>query len=177
MVMAKKKVKKTKKTKTKKKVVRKKKVSRKKKIARKASVTSKKMTGEKVVGMVDHFFGHISVAAFKVKNPLKVGDMIHVKGHTTDFVQRVDSIQSNHNSIPMAKKGVEVGIKVKGKCRTGDMVFIAAKEQAVVPKIAEPMIMKKPLFPRADMNALGQEKRTPAAKKPASYDNKKFLSF
>ena len=75
--------------------------------------------------------------------------MIHVKGHTTDFVQRVDSIQSNHNSLPMAKKGVEVGIKVKGKCREGDTVFLAAKEQGV----------------------------TPLPKKADTDDNKKFVAF
>jgi len=127
----------------------KKKVTKKKKIIRKKKAVKAK--GEKAVGLVDHFFGHISVAAFKVKAPLRVGDMIHVKGHTTDFVQQIDSIQSNHQSIPLAKKGVEVGIKVKGKCRVGDTVFLAAKEQGVTPP--------------------------PATKKSNSYSEKKFLSF
>jgi hypothetical protein len=123
---AKRKVKKVKKKKVvrKKKKVRKVKV-RKKKVVRKKMVKAEKK--EKVLGMVDHFFGNISVAAIKVKSPIKVGDVIHIKGHTTDFTQKIDSMQIEHQSVLKAKKGDDIGIKVKEKVREHDVVSLAAK--------------------------------------------------
>ncbi|MEE8637901.1 MAG: hypothetical protein V3T21_02535 [Candidatus Margulisiibacteriota bacterium] len=119
--MAKKKAKRKVKKAKKKKVVRK-----KKKIIRKKVVKAK--AKEKVLGMVDHFFGKISVAAIRIKSPIKVGDVIHIKGHTTDFTQRVDSMQIEHQSVLKAKKGDDIGIRVKDKVREHDVVSLAAKE-------------------------------------------------
>lgn len=184
MVMAKKKGKKKAKKTTKAKKSKKKVVRRKKKAVHKAAPAKTMKTKEKMVGTVDHFFGHISVAAFKVKAPLKVGDMIHIKGHTTDFIQRVDSMQSNHNEIQMAKKGVEIGIKVKGKCRVGDTVFIAAKEQGLTAQVAKPMVLQTPMFPKMQPKAQPQRTATPPRpmiqpkpKPPGGYSEKKFFSF
>ena len=128
--MARKKAKKKVKKAKKKKVVRKKKKvgkvkARKKKIIRKKAVKAKRK--EKVLGMVDHFFGKISVAAIRIKSPIKVGDVIHIKGHTTDFTQRVDSMQIEHQNVLKAKKGDDIGISVKDKVREHDVVSLAAK--------------------------------------------------
>ncbi len=101
-----------------------------KKVAAKLALPKKPK--EKMLGMVDHYFGKIAVAAIKVKAPIKVGDVIHVQGHTTDFVQKVDSIQIEHQSVPLAKKGDDIGIKVKEHVREHDVVYLAA-EQAVAP--------------------------------------------
>ena len=87
--------------------------------------------------MVDHYFGKIAVAAIKVKAPIKVGDIIHIQGHTTDFVQKIDSIQIEHQSVPAAKKGDDIGIKVKGHVREHDVVYFAA-EQNVAPTAQPP---------------------------------------
>jgi len=86
-----------------------------------AEVKAKK---EKKVGEVAHYFGKISVAAIKVKSEIKVGDVVHIKGHTTDFEQPIESIQIEHESVPKAKKGDDIGIKVKDHVREGDEVFI-----------------------------------------------------
>ena len=80
---------------------------------------------EKEVGFVEHYFGKAMVAAIKLKKSgLKVGDTIHIKGHTSDFTQKVDSIQIDHKPVAEAKKGSDIGIKVKEHARENDTVFI-----------------------------------------------------
>ena len=81
-------------------------------------------TKEKKVGEIAHYFGKIGVAALKLKAEIKVGDTLHIKGHTTDFEQVVDSMQMEHQNIQNAKKGDDIGIKVKDHVREGDEVFI-----------------------------------------------------
>jgi len=76
------------------------------------------------VGEITHYFGHISVGAIKLTDgELKIGDEIHIKGHTTDFNQKITSMQIEHNSIEVAKKGDEIGIKVEQHVRKGDIVY------------------------------------------------------
>lgn len=79
---------------------------------------------DKPIGEVTHYFDKIQVAAIKLSKPLKVGDAIKIQGHTTQFDQTVDSIQINHKSVQKAKKGDEIGIKVRDKARSGDDVYI-----------------------------------------------------
>jgi putative protease len=81
------------------------------------------LTGETFVGPVDDFFGHIGVIAMTLKAPLKAGDKIHVRGHTTEITQRVESMQIEHKTVPSARSGDGVGIRVNGKARRGDYVY------------------------------------------------------
>lgn len=81
---------------------------------------------EEKVGAVTHYFGHIQVAAIKLDAPLKVGDTIHIKGHTSDFVQKIGSMQFEHESIEAGKPGQEVAIKVVEHARQHDEVFKVA---------------------------------------------------
>lgn len=78
---------------------------------------------EERVGTVEDYFAKISVIAVKLEGELKVGDKIHIKGHTTDFYQQVESMQIEHNQVTSAKKGDSVGIKVSERCRKGDVVY------------------------------------------------------
>lgn len=75
------------------------------------------------VGKVTHFFSKIGVAIIEVKDKIKKGDKIHIKGHTTDFVQKVESMQINHKPINEANPGDDIGLKVKEKVREGDIVY------------------------------------------------------
>lgn len=84
------------------------------------------MADEKPLGKITHYFSKIGVGIIKLTGPLKVGDQIQFKGHTTDFTQMVDSIQLEHRPIQAAKKGDEVGIKAAQKVREGDQVYPAA---------------------------------------------------
>ena len=79
---------------------------------------------EKKIGEISTFFSHVGVAAIKLSGKLKAGDKIHVKGHTTDFEQKVESMQIEKKKVTEAKKGDHIGIKVKEKVRPNDKVFL-----------------------------------------------------
>lgn len=75
------------------------------------------------LGIVDDYFSHVGVMAFKLDGELKVGDTIHIKGHTTEIVQTVESIEIEHKKLDLAKKGDNVGIKTKDRVRKGDTIY------------------------------------------------------
>ena len=84
---------------------------------------------ERKVGFVSHYFGHIMVAAIEItEGELKVGETIHFKGHTTDFTQKVDSIQIEHANVTVAKKGDSIGMKVIEHARQHDEVYVVIEE-------------------------------------------------
>ena len=80
---------------------------------------------EVAIGVIEKYFGKIGVAAIRIANgEMRVGDKIHIKGHSTDFEQTVDSMQVEHASVEIAGPGSEVGIKVKEKVHENDKVFL-----------------------------------------------------
>lgn len=87
------------------------------------------MAEEKEIGTVTHYFGKIDVAAIKItKDTLSPGDTIHIKGHTTDLTQQVDSIQIDSKPIEKAKRGNEIGISIKDHVRENDIVYKVIKQ-------------------------------------------------
>ena len=79
---------------------------------------------EKKVGEIIKFFGKISVAAIRLsEGSLKVGDTIHIVGHTSDVTQAIDSIQIENKNVQEAGPGADIGIKVQGKMREHDTVY------------------------------------------------------
>jgi putative protease len=78
---------------------------------------------EKPVGKVTHYYTHLSVAVVELEDELKIGDVIHIKGHTSDFTQTVDSMQIEHQPIEVAKPGQAIGLKVKEHARENDIVY------------------------------------------------------
>ncbi len=79
---------------------------------------------EKEIGEISTYFTHVEVAAIKLSGKLKIGDKIHIKGHTTDFEQKVESMQIEKKKVAQAKKGDHIGIKVKEKVRPHDKIFL-----------------------------------------------------
>ena len=79
---------------------------------------------EKKIGKITHFFAKPSAAVLKLDKKLKLGDEIHIKGHTTDFTEKVDSIQIEHKEVESAKKGDNAAILVKERVRKGDEVYL-----------------------------------------------------
>ncbi len=79
---------------------------------------------EQLIGKVTHYFGKAQVAAIEITaGELHVGDTIHIKGHTSDFTQTVDSMQVEHAPVEVAKVGDQIGIKVADHAREHDDVF------------------------------------------------------
>lgn len=81
---------------------------------------------EKQIGVVSHYFDELGVAVIKLtKGALAIGDTIKIKGgEDTDFDQEIDSMQIDHEKIVKAKKGQEIGLKVKKIAREGYKVYL-----------------------------------------------------
>ena len=77
----------------------------------------------KAVGKVAHYYDSLGVAAIDLSDKLKIGDEIRIKGSTTDFTQKVTSMQVEHKPVKEAKKGDSIGIKVEDKVRVNDLVY------------------------------------------------------
>jgi len=99
-----------------------KKVSKKKSIVKVPGAKKKK---ENVVGKITHYFPKVRAAVIKLEAPLKVGDAIKIKGHTTNFQQAITSMQIDRVPIDQAKKGQEIGLLVDSRVRQHDIVYKA----------------------------------------------------
>jgi translation elongation factor EF-1alpha len=82
---------------------------------------------EEAIGTVTHWFGHISVAGIRLTAPLKVGDRIHIKGHTTDLVETVKSMEIDHKKVELAKPGDDVALAIEGRAHEHDLIFREAE--------------------------------------------------
>lgn len=78
---------------------------------------------EKLIGKITHYYSNLGVAIIKLSDKLKMGDKIKIKGSEIDFDQEVESMQVEHEVIREAKKGDEVGLKIKEKAREGNQVY------------------------------------------------------
>ena len=75
------------------------------------------------IGRISAFFAHPSAAVIELTKPLRVGETIYIKGHTTDFQQVVESLQVDRQPLQEAQTGQAVGLKVKERCRKQDIVY------------------------------------------------------
>lgn len=78
---------------------------------------------EVVVGTVNDFFARLVVAGIELSAPLNQGDTIHIKGHTSDIMMTVQSMQIDNVNVSEAKSGDAIGIKVTDRVRKGDVVY------------------------------------------------------
>ena len=78
---------------------------------------------EKEIGIVSHYFGKVGVGMIQLTDGIKIGDTIHVKGHSGDFTQQVSSMQQDYKNIQEAGAGQEVAIKLDQKTHENDKVY------------------------------------------------------
>jgi putative protease len=79
---------------------------------------------EEEIGRVMLFFAKPCVAAVEITSgTLSVGDSIRLKGSTTDFEQKIESMEIDRSPVTSATTGQSVGIKVKDRVRPNDKVF------------------------------------------------------
>ena len=88
-----------------------------------ASPPEQPAPGERI-GVVTHYYGNLLVAIVKLEaGTLRVGDSIHIRGHTSDFSQRVESLQVEHAAVNEVGPNDEFGIKVVQHVREHDVVY------------------------------------------------------
>jgi len=80
-------------------------------------------TEKKLVGKVSHYFTKIGVAVIELTGTLSIDDNISIEGASTNFTQKIDSMQIEHKNINKAKKGDSIGLKVIDRVREGDLVY------------------------------------------------------
>ena len=87
-------------------------------------VSQEKRKALEVIGKITHYFPKVKAGVMKItKKTLALGDVVHIKGHTTDFKQKVDSIQLDRAPLKKASKGQEIGLRVKSRVRQNDVVY------------------------------------------------------
>jgi putative protease len=80
------------------------------------------------IGKVTHYYSHLSVAVLQLTDDLKVGEMIHFLGHTTDFNQKVNSMEINHHHVVTVNPGDNVALKVIEPVREHDIIYRVTEE-------------------------------------------------
>jgi len=75
------------------------------------------------IGRISHYYSHLSVAAIHLDAPLNVGQRIRIKGHTTDLVQIVQSLEVEHRPVERAVPGEDVALKVQDHVREHDVIY------------------------------------------------------
>jgi GTPase len=80
---------------------------------------------EEAIGTVSHYYSHLGVAIVQInKGKLKTGDTVHIKGHTADFTQPVESMEYEHQHIDQAEAGQNIGLRVKDHTREHDIIYL-----------------------------------------------------
>ncbi len=78
---------------------------------------------EKKIGKITHFYDRISVAVLSLTDDLELGDEIRISGHTTDFTQKITSLEIEHEKVLTAEPGDEVALKVIEPVRKRDKIY------------------------------------------------------
>lgn len=93
-----------------------------------AAPASVAATVPELVGRISHYFAHVNAGVIVLEHGvLRVGDTVHIRGHTTDFYQRLEHMEVDHRPIELARAGQSVGIQVAQRVREHDQVFKVSK--------------------------------------------------
>ena len=85
---------------------------------------------EEKIGRITHHFSKINVGVIEItKGELRVGETIHIKGHTTDFYQKIQSLQVEYNPVDSIAEGESAGLKVESPVRENDLVLKVIEEE------------------------------------------------
>ena len=79
---------------------------------------------EERIGSVIKFFDKTSVAAVKLDfGDLAIGDTVRIKGAATDFMQKVETMEFDHQPVQKAIRGQFTGIKLSQPAKPFDLVY------------------------------------------------------
>jgi putative protease len=73
------------------------------------------------IGVVTHYYNHLNVAVLKLNQGLNLGDRIHILGHSTDFIEKVTSMEVNHHAVGVVDPGRcgDQGHRARPRARPG----------------------------------------------------------
>ena len=93
--------------------------------AKAPSRPAKEASSEQRIGVVTHYYSHLSVVIMQLEPgaTLRVGDVIHIWGHTTDFKQKVESLEIDRAPVAEVGSKDDFGLKVIEHAREHDVVF------------------------------------------------------
>jgi putative protease len=80
------------------------------------------------IGKVTHYYNHLNVAVLQLTDRLKIGETIHILGHTTDFIQKVASMEVNHHRVVVGEPGEDVAVKVVEPVHVHDTIYRVTKD-------------------------------------------------
>lgn len=83
---------------------------------------------EEQIGTITHYYSHLNVAVLQLTDRLKVGETIHIIGHTTDFVQKVTSMEVDHHRVVVVEPGDNVALKVVEPVHVHDTIYRVTKD-------------------------------------------------
>lgn len=75
------------------------------------------------IGKVAHYYNHLHVAVLALTDALKLGDKIHIVGHSTDLTERVASMEVERHPVEWVDAGAEVAITVIEPVHEHDHVY------------------------------------------------------
>jgi putative protease len=74
--------------------------------------------------VITHYYPHAHACLIRVDEAeLRPGDTVHIRGHTTDYYQRVDRLEWEHQVVEVARRGRDVAMQVSQRVREGDVVY------------------------------------------------------
>jgi putative protease len=83
---------------------------------------------EAQIGRITHYYSHLNVAVLELTDRLKLGETIHIFGHTTDFIQKVTSMEVDHHRVVVVEPGDNVALKVVEPVRVHDVIYRVTKD-------------------------------------------------
>ncbi len=82
---------------------------------------------EERVGSVIKFFEKASIAAVKLDfGDIAIGDMVRIRGTSTDFIQKIEVMEFDHQPVQIATRGQFIGIKLARPAKPFDLVYKTA---------------------------------------------------
>ena len=82
------------------------------------------------IGKITHYYNHLGVATLSLVEGLKLGDKVHICGYSTDFIQRVTSMEVNHHAVLWVKPGDHMALRLSQPAHVHDKVYRILEEEA-----------------------------------------------
>lgn len=77
------------------------------------------------IGIVTHFFDHVSVAVVKAEDTIAIGDKIKIYDKEGNIIveQVIDSMEIDKQKQETVSVGTEFGLKLEGAVKEGYLVY------------------------------------------------------